>query len=90
MLRGLYFAPVGEVGTPVSLMGAAVGLISTIAFASDTFNFILLGNILDKNPGVAGYKYIFMYMIGLFVVAFIGLAVLSRVVKKVKAADKAQ
>ncbi|MDF3000304.1 MAG: putative transporter [Bacillota bacterium] len=90
MLRGLYFAPVGEVGTPVSLMGAAVGLISTIAFASDTFNFILLGNILDKNPGVAGYKYIFMYMIGLFVVAFIGLAVLSRVVKKVKAADNAK
>lgn len=87
MLRGLYFAPVGEAGTPVSLMGAAVGLISTIAFASDTFNFVLLGNILDKNPGVAGYKYIFMYMIGLFAVAFIGLMVLSKVVKKSKAAN---
>lgn len=88
MLRGLYFAPVGEVGTPVSLMGAAVGLISTIAFASDTFNFVLLGNILDKNPGVAGYKYIFMYMIGLFVVAFIGLMILSRVIKKSKAENQ--
>lgn len=89
MLRGLYFAPVGEAGTPVSLMGAAVGLISTIAFASDTFNFVLLGNILDKNPGVAGYKMIFMYMIGLFVVAFIGLMVLSKVVKKAKATNAA-
>jgi len=89
MLRGLYFAPVGEAGTPVSLMGAAVGLISTIAFASDTFNFVLLGNILDKNPGVAGYKMIFMYMIGLFVVAFIGLMVLSKVVKKAKATNVA-
>jgi Sugar phosphate permease len=88
MLRGLYFAPVGEAGTPVALMGAAVGLISTIAFASDTFNFVLLGNILDKNPGVAGYKYIFMYMIGLFVVAFLGLLVLGKVVKKAKAANK--
>ncbi len=84
MLRGLYFAPVGEVGTPVTLMGAAVGFISTIAFASDTFNFILLGNILDKNPGAAGYKYIFMYMIALFAVAFVGLSVLNRIVKKEK------
>lgn len=89
MLRGLYFAPVGEAGTPVSLLGAAVGLISTIAFASDTFNFVLLGNILDKNPGVAGYKIIFMYMIGLFVVAFLGLMVLTKVVKKAKAVNTA-
>ncbi len=89
MLRGLYFAPVGEAGTPVSLLGAAVGLISTIAFASDTFNFVLLGNILDKNPGVAGYKIIFMYMIGLFVVAFLGLMVLTKVVKKAKATNAA-
>lgn len=89
MLRGLYFAPVGEAGTPVSLLGAAVGLISTIAFASDTFNFVLLGNILDKNPGVAGYKIIFMYMIGLFVVAFLGLMVLAKVVKKAKAVNTA-
>lgn len=85
MLRGLYFAPVGEVGTPASLMGAAVGLISAIAFSSDTFNFILLGNILDKNPGELGYKYIFMYMIGLFVVSLIGLVILKRVVNRNRA-----
>ncbi len=85
MLRGLYFAPVGEVGTPVSLLGAAVGFISTIAFASDTFNFVFLGNILDKHPGADGYKFIFLYMIGLFVVALIGLFILNKIVKKNKA-----
>lgn len=86
MLRGLYFAPVGESGMPIALLGTAVGFISTLAFASDTFNFILLGNILDKHPGAAGYKYIFMYMIGLFVIALVGLTLLNKVIKKVKAA----
>ena len=82
MLRGLYFAPVGEVGTPVNLIGAAVGLISTIAFASDIFNFAFIGSILDRYKGPLGYHYIFIYMICLQVVAFGGLVILARVVKK--------
>jgi sugar phosphate permease len=82
MLRGLYFAPVGEVGTPIELIGAAVGLISTIAFASDIFNFAFIGSILDNHKGPAGYHLIFLYMIGLQVVAFGGLMVLARVIKK--------
>lgn len=90
VLRGLYFAPVGEVGTPKPLLGAAVGLISTVAFASDIFNFQLLGGILDRNKDTIanGYKQIFLYMIGLLVVSFVGLLFLRRTVNKHKT-DKA-
>lgn len=78
VLRGLYFAPVGEVGTPTRLLGAAMGLISTIAFTSDMFNFKIIGRILDTNPGITGYKMIFTYILVLLVTAFVSLIFLKR------------
>lgn len=82
VLRGLYFAPVGEVGTPKRLLGAAMGLISTIAFASDMFNFKIVGRMLDNNPGIDGYKMVFIYILVLLAIAFVSLIFLK------KASDK--
>lgn len=84
VLRGLYFAPVGEVGTPKRLLGAAMGLISTIAFASDMFNFKIVGRILDTNPGIGGYKMVFTYILVLLAIAFVSLILLK------KASDKSE
>ncbi len=78
VLRGLYFAPVGEVGTPKRLLGAAMGLISTIAFTSDMFNFKIVGRILDNNPGIAGYKMVFTYILVLLAIAFVSLIFLKK------------
>jgi predicted MFS family arabinose efflux permease len=78
VLRGLYFAPVGEVGTPKRLLGAAMGLISTIAFTSDIFNFKIVGRMLDNNAGVAGYKMVFTYILVLLAIAFVSLIFLKR------------
>lgn len=83
VLRGLYFAPVGEVGTPKRLLGAAMGLISTIAFTSDMFNFKIVGRILDNNPGIGGYKMVFTYILVLLAISFVSLIFLK------KASDKA-
>lgn len=90
-LRGLYFAPVGEVGTPKPLLGASIGLISTVAFASDIFNFQILGGILDRNVDTIanGYKVIFIYMVCLMSVAFVGLLFLRRIVNKEKVKNEA-
>lgn len=82
VLRGLYFAPVGEVGTPKRLLGAAMGLISTIAFTSDMFNFKIVGRILDTNPGIGGYKMVFTYILVLLAISFVSLIFLK------KASDK--
>jgi predicted MFS family arabinose efflux permease len=78
VLRGLYFAPVGEVGTPKRLLGAAMGLISTIAFTSDMFNFKIVGRILDNNPGIGGYKMVFIYILVLLAIAFVSLIFLKK------------
>jgi predicted MFS family arabinose efflux permease len=78
VLRGLYFAPVGEVGTPKRLLGAAMGLISTIAFASDMFNFKIVGRMLDNNPGINGYKMVFIYILVLLGIGFVSLVFLKK------------
>lgn len=78
VLRGLYFAPVGEVGTPKRLLGAAMGLISTIAFTSDIFNFKIVGRILDNNPGISGYKIVFTYILVLLGIAYVTLIFLKK------------
>lgn len=88
VLRGLYFAPVGEVGTPLRLLGAAMGLISTIAFASDMFNFKIVGRILDNNPGEAGYKFVFAYILVLLGIAFVSLIFLKKASDKLIADNK--
>lgn len=88
VLRGLYFAPVGEVGTPKRLLGAAMGLISTIAFASDMFNFKIVGRILDTNPGIGGYKMVFTYILVLLGIAFVSLIFLKKASDKATAANK--
>lgn len=90
VLRGLYFAPVGEVGTPKRLLGAAMGLISTIAFTSDIFNFKILGRILDMNPGIAGYRFIFLYILGLLAIAFVSLIVLKKYSAKMERENAAK
>jgi len=38
----------------VALLVAVIGLVSTIAFLSDIFNFTLIGSILDNKPGPPG------------------------------------
>jgi len=88
VLRGLYFAPVGEVGTPKRLLGAAMGLISTIAFTSDMFNFKIVGRILDTNPGIAGYKMVFTYILVLLGISFVSLIFLKRASDNATAANK--
>lgn len=44
---------------PVEYSGTAAGLISTVGAIPEMFVSITAGNIIDKNPGIVGYKYIF-------------------------------
>ena len=81
-LRGVYYATMGEAGVPLSMTATATGIISVIGYLPDTFMNLLIGDKLDKYPGAAGYKYIFIYMI-VFAVLAIGVAlVINRIGKK--------
>lgn len=81
-LRGVYYATMGEAGVPVAMTATATGIISVIGYLPDTFMNLLIGDKLDKYPGPAGYKYIFIYMI-VFAALAIGVAfVINRIGKK--------
>lgn len=71
VIRGVYFAIIGEAGIPLRLTGTAVGIVSVIGFTPDIFMSVICGSFLDKYEGAIGYRYIFMIMLG---IALIGLA----------------
>jgi sugar phosphate permease len=64
-LRGIYFALLQENRTPIHLTGAAVGLISLVAYAPDIFFAPIAGRILDANLGIVGFQNYFMILAGI-------------------------
>lgn len=64
-LRGNFFATVDESHMPRAITGAIVGLASFMGYLPDAFSFALIGNWLDKNPGLAGYRISFIYLLAI-------------------------
>lgn len=70
-LRGVYFGVLAETRVPPAATGTAVGLVSAIGFAPDLFFAPLTGWLLDRSPGVAGHRHVFLVLAA---AAAIGLA----------------
>lgn len=68
--KALYFSTIDEVNVPKNITGIAAGFMSLVGYMPEMFLYTVNGNILDKNPGIAGYRYIFLVMI---VLSLIGL-----------------
>lgn len=82
--RAVFFAPIEEVGIPREISGAAVSIACLVGYFPSMFAFTLYGNMLDRTPGIDGYKHVFMTMIGFAAVGFLVSSYLVRVVKKKK------
>ncbi|NTW72172.1 MAG: MFS transporter [Eubacteriaceae bacterium] len=87
MLRGVYFAAIDELRIPITYSGSAMGFVSFIGFIPEAFIYTLIGNWMDKYPGIAGYQKIFTYMIVITIIGFISSILLYRNVKKMKASN---
>lgn len=83
-MRGMYYAIIGEIGTPKKIYGAVAGFAMFIGFLPDAFNATLCGYWLDKYKGALGYRYIFIYMLVTMIVCLIFVGVLLRYIKKNK------
>lgn len=77
-MRGMYYAIIGEAGTPKAIYGTVAGLAMFIGFSPDFFNPTLIGSWLDKYPGAQGYKMVFTYMLITMIVGLIFVALLIR------------
>ncbi|MBT2666684.1 MFS transporter [Bacillus sp. ISL-4] len=82
--RAVFFAPIEEVGIPREISGAAVSIACLVGYAPSMFAFILYGSMLDRSPGMEGYRHVFLTMIAFAVIGFIISSYLVKIVNKKK------
>lgn len=81
-MRGVFWAPMGEVGIAAHITGSAFGIGCLIGYAPGMFAYVIYGSILDHYPGQLGYTYVFSLMSLLAVLGFIVSSLLCRAVQK--------
>lgn len=78
----LSWAMMEEGAIPDKYSGTAAGLISTIGYLPDIFISLMAGKILDKYPGVLGYRYFFGYLIVMLLVGAVFVGIWRNYLKK--------
>jgi len=81
-MRGVFWAPMGEVGIPQHVTGSAFGIGCLIGYAPGMFAYVIYGAILDHFPGEQGYNYVFGLMSGLAIIGFMVSSLLYQSVRK--------
>ncbi len=81
-LRGIYFSLLEQGGIPTVVTGTATGIVSVIGYTPDIFMPTLGGMILDANPGVVGYQYLFLFVSTLSFLGLIAAYVIYRKILK--------
>lgn len=87
-MRGVFWAPMSEVGIPRHVTGSAFGIGCLIGYAPGMFAYIIYGSILDHFPGAQGYHYVFALMSALAVIGFLVSSLLYRMARKTQAAEQ--
>ncbi len=88
-MRAIFFAPMDEIRVPRKFTGAAMSLGSFVGYLPGTFIAIIYGSILDSNPGVIGYKKVFMTMVAIAAAGVLISIALMKEIRKRQAAEKA-
>lgn len=80
--RAVFFAPLDEIKIPDKISGAAVSVACLVGYAPSIFAFTMYGSILDHNPGITGYRFVFTIMIVFSLIGFIISNYLVKVIKR--------
>ncbi|MNN21471.1 Inner membrane protein YihN [compost metagenome] len=80
-MRGVFWAPMSEVGIPSRITGSAFGIGCLIGYAPGMFAYVIYGSILDHFPGQQGYNYVFTLMSILAIVGFMVSSLLYKAVR---------
>ncbi|WP_141995174.1 MFS transporter [Bacillus sp. B4EP4a] len=86
--RAVFFAPLDEIDIPKEISGAAVSVACLVGYAPSIFAFAMYGNILDHNPGITGYRYVFLIMIAFAAIGFIISNYSVKILKKKKQTNR--
>lgn len=81
-MRGVFWAPMDEVGIPDHISGTAFGVACLIGYAPGMFGFLIYGAILDAKPGATGFHLVFAIMCGLAVIGSVIAMLVAKVANK--------
>lgn len=81
-MRAVFFAPMEEVKVPPQITGAAMALGCLVIYAPNAFAYLIYGSIIDKYPGMQGYRIVFSIMAACAVVGFFVSSFLIHCIKK--------
>ncbi|WP_153732153.1 MFS transporter [Sporosarcina obsidiansis] len=82
--RAVFFAPLDEIHIPEKISGAAVSVACLVGYFPSIFAFTMYGSVLDHNPGMSGYRIVFMIMIAFSIIGFFISHYLVHIIKKKK------
>lgn len=80
-MRAVFFAPIDEIKVPREISGAAMSIACIFGYSPQMFAFALYGNMLDRYPGLTGYRIVFSIMMGF---AALGVIITTILIKKIK------
>jgi len=70
-MQSMHYALLEEGGYSIAISGMTVGVIATIGYLPELVTPFIAGKLLDKFPGIWGYRYLFDYEITLAVIGFV-------------------
>ena len=80
-MRSVFFAPMDEVKVPEEITGAAMSLASLVIYLPNAFAYVIYGNLLDRFPGIKGFRMVFTMMI---IWAVLGLFISTYLIKRIE------
>lgn len=89
-MRAIFFAPMDEVDVPREITGSAMSLGSFVGYLPGAFMYAVYGGILDRFPGIGGYRIVFAIMACFAVGGILLSTYILALIKKTKAASRQQ
>ena len=86
--NAVFFSIIDEVNIPKKVTGTAAGLLSLLTYFPEIYCYTMVGNMVDKNPGIAGYRNVFIFMLVCSVCGLVAAIILQKINQKNKAAAK--
>lgn len=86
-MRAIFFAPMDEVRVPREITGSAMSLGAFIGYLPGAFLYSIYGSILDHNPGLGGYRIVFLVMAGFAAAGFFLSSYILSTIKREKRED---
>lgn len=84
MLRGVYYAPIGELSMPKEISGSAMSVAAFIGYSPMFWAYATYGSLLDKYEPTIAYTKIFTIQIAFAVIGLLITMILGKKVEKIR------